>query len=626
MRAFAVAAILLFLLASCTPENEIDETLDTLDQSSTIEQAQPTATTESAPVLAQPEIFNLALNAPVTASAALEGSAPELAVDGKTSLASSGWWGAGDFPQQWIEIDLGAPANITSLKLLTSQDPAGETQHRIFGCTPSGEMERIHEFRGPSQDAQWLEFTPEIAWLGFSCLRIETLKSPSWVAWREIEIYGYLQSGEVIELAPTPAADVPTLIFYNGEIISMEEDLPIYEAIAIRNELILALGTSEEILALASPLTHAIDLEGHTMMPGIVDAHTHLLSDSGTTIQDAQQVALEHGITTLNDMSLEPHVLEEFQQFHADGLFRVRANGYLTYTNNCGEIFGDWYQDHPPSFEFGSMFRITGVKVFEDGGTCGLPAISWEYPTVGGYGDLFFSQEEMNTIVQAINANGYQIGIHAQGDVAIEVAQNALATVIIDGHNPLRHRIDHNPFHRPDLVGRYAEIGIYPVIFGSYSTCVNIERDAYAEFFGSENLGWLENWRAFLDANEGWPVAWHGDDPWVVPLSPFKELFGMVTRAEVAEDGSVCEPADWLALHAITVEEALPMMTINSAFVLHRDQEVGSLEPGKLADLLIISANPLTIDLYEIKDIFPLMTMVGGNTEHCLDWASSYCP
>jgi predicted amidohydrolase YtcJ len=626
VRTIASAAILLFFLTSCTPGDEIDETLETLALSSTSEQAQADAPIETASVLAHPEITNLALNAPVTASAALEGSAPELAVDGKTSLASSGWWGAGEFPQQWIEIDLGAPANITSLKLLTSQDPAGETQHRIFGCTPSGELERIHEFRGPSQDAQWLEFTPESAWLGYSCLRIETLKSPSWVAWREIEIMGYLQSGEVIELAPTPAADVPTLIFYNAEIISMEAGLPIYQAIAIRNELILALGTNEEILALASPLTHTIDLDGHSMMPGIVDSHTHLLSDSGTTMQDAQQLALENGFTTLNDMSLEPHVLEEFQQFHTDGLFRVRANGFLTYTDNCGTVLGDWYAAHPASFEFGSMFRITGVKVFADGGTCGLPAISWEYPTVGGFGDLFFDQDEMNAIVQSIDANGYQIGIHAQGDVAIEVAQKALATIIDNGDNPLRHRIDHNPFHRPDLVGRYAELGIYPVIFGSYSTCVNNERDAYAEFFGSENLGWLENWRAFLDANEGWPVAWHGDDPWVVPLSPFLELFGMVTRAEVAEDGSVCEPANWLAQHAITVEEALPMMTINSAFVLHRDEEVGSLEPGKLADLLIISANPLNIDPYEIKDIFPLLTMVGGISEYCLDWASTYCP
>ena len=100
----------------------------------------------------------------------------------------------------------------------------------------------------------------------------------------------------------------------------------------------------------------------------------------------------------------------------------------------------------------------------------------------------------------------------------------------------------------------------------------------------------------------------------------------MVTRAEVAEDGSLCRPADWLAAHAITVEEALPMMTINSAFVLHRDDEVGSLETGKLADIILISANPLSVDPYEIKDIFPLMTMVGGNTEFCLDWADAFCP
>jgi len=580
----------------------------------------------SAAAEVMPTQSNLALGASVQVSGELTEFPARAAIDGISASDSSNWWGAGADAPQWIQIDWDQPANIAEISLLISQSPAGETVHRLVDCSSGQNKKILHTFAGNTNDLQWLSHSPDTEWEQISCLRIESIESPSWIAWREIEIMGYFSESDATADEPEQDEQLPTLIFHNGNIISMEAGLPIYQAIAIRNELILALGTNEEILALASPLTHTIDLDGHSIMPGIVDAHTHLLSDSGTTMQDAQQLALENGFTTLNDMSLEPHVLEEFQQFHTDGLFRVRANGFLTYTDNCGTVLGDWYTAHPASFEFGSMFRITGVKVFADGGTCGLPAISWEYPTVGGFGDLFFDQDEMNAIVQSIDANGYQIGIHAQGDVAIEVAQKALATIIDNGDNPLRHRIDHNPFHRPDLVGRYAELGIYPVIFGSYSTCVNNERDAYAEFFGSENLGWLENWRAFLDANEGWPVAWHGDDPWVVPLSPFLELFGMVTRAEVAEDGSVCEPADWLAQHAITVEEALPMMTINSAFVLHRDEEVGSLEPGKLADLLIISANPLNIDPYEIKDIFPLLTMVGGISEYCLDWASTYCP
>ncbi len=255
-----------------------------------------------------------------------------------------------------------------------------------------------------------------------------------------------------------------------------------------------------------------------------------------------------------------------------------------------------------------------------------MPAISWEYPTVGGYGDLFFDQAQLNELVAQINSAGYQIAIHAQGDVAIELSQNALALVLHDGENPLRHRIDHNAFNRPDLIGRYSDLGIYPVIFGAYATCVNNERDAYAAFFGEEYMPWLENWRAFVDANPDLPIAWHGDDPWVVPLSPFLELFGLVTRAEVAEDGSVCVPSESVASGAITVEEALLMMTINSAFVLHREDEVGSLEAGKLADLLIISANPLMIDPYEIKDIVPLMTMIGGVSEYCAAGANSYCP
>ncbi len=216
--------------------------------------------------------------------------------------------------------------------------------------------------------------------------------------------------------------------------------------------------------------------------------------------------------------------------------------------------------------------------------------------------------------------------MHAQGDVAIETAQNAYEAVLNGSSNPLRHRIEHNSFHRPDLVGRYSELNIYPVIFGAYNTCAENDRAAYTTFFGAVNLGWLENWRDFLDANPNHTIAWHGDDPGVPPISPFLELFSLVSRAAVAEDGSVCLPPDWLAGHAITVEEALPMMTINSAFVLHRENEVGSLEPGKLADIILLPANPLSIDPMEIKDLYPMMTMIGGTTEYCAAEAASFCP
>lgn len=91
----------------------------------------------------------------------------------------------------------------------------------------------------------------------------------------------------------------------------------------------------------------------------------------------------------------------------------------------------------------------------------------------------------------------------------------------------------------------------------------------------------------------------------------------MVTRVEVAEDGTECQPPTFLADRTFEVETALRMMTIDAAYALHRDQEVGSLEVGKYADLIVLSADPTSVAKRDIHDIEVWMTMVGGKVEWC---------
>jgi len=74
------------------------------------------------------------------------------------------------------------------------------------------------------------------------------------------------------------------------------------------------------------------------------------------------------------------------------------------------------------------------------------------------------------------------------------------------------------------------------------------------------------------------------------------------------------------------VEEALPLMTVEAAYALLREGEIGSLKAGKLADLIILSANPLDVDHDAILDIQVLMTMVGGEVEHCEQGHEEICP
>jgi hypothetical protein len=135
------------------------------------------------PTLLPPE--NLALNKPVTASGFQLDEPPEYAVDGEPTQ-----WGAGTHPPQWIEIDLGQPYEIGQVRLVVAQWPEGETIHQIWGRGPGEELRLLHEFRGITTEGDILEFLPETPLTGIQYIRIVTTSSPSWVAWKEIEVYG----------------------------------------------------------------------------------------------------------------------------------------------------------------------------------------------------------------------------------------------------------------------------------------------------------------------------------------------------------------------------------------------------------------------------------------------------
>ena len=148
---------------------------------------------------------------------------------------------------------------------------------------------------------------------------------------------------------PIPAPDV---IFFNGQVVTMELDMPVVEALAVRGENIVAVGTNEDMLALGRPETSVIDLGGKTLLPGFVDSHNHLFNDAeglmGLTLEEAQDLALRRGITAIADMFVNDEFLEQMRIFESEGRLRIRTSLYLTHTDNCGNNWGDWYRDQPP--------------------------------------------------------------------------------------------------------------------------------------------------------------------------------------------------------------------------------------------------------------------------------------
>ena len=177
------------------------------------------------------------------------------------------------------------------------------------------------------------------------------------------------------EVTPVPTVNPQQLIlFHNGVVITMESERSLATALAVRGERVSAVGSDDEILAMTEPDAIVIDLQGATLMPGFVDPHSHIFNDArqymSMSLSEAQQLALENGITTLGDLYVTESFLREMRKFDATGGLQIRTSLYLVATDNCGRLQEDWWKDYPATNSPGEMLRIGGVKIFADGGTC----------------------------------------------------------------------------------------------------------------------------------------------------------------------------------------------------------------------------------------------------------------
>jgi len=428
--------------------------------------------------------------------------------------------------------------------------------------------------------------------------------------------------GTTTTVAPTTTAAAPDavdLIFTGGPVVTMDPAVGTVEAIAIDGDTIVAVGSADQIAQYAGADTVVVDLAGRTIIPGFVDAHTHVLFEMGG-LADGQRLALENGITTVGDAYVSPERVDAYVAAAESGELRVRANMYLVRTDACGTDQGLWYEEYPPDEAFGYRLRVAGVKIFADGGTCGPLGASEPFLQGVEVSAPFHDLETLTSYIRDAADGGYQVLVHAQGDLAVANVQDAYASVLAGGENPRHHRIDHNALVTEDIVSRYNDLGLVVVLLGSSEACAP---DAPWTDFYKENG---EEPAEIVAANPDVVFAWHGDDPWIVPVSPVGELYGLVTRGAVAEDGSICEPAPWMADEGVTVGQGLAMMTTGSAYALRQEDVVGSLTPGRFADVVVLSDNPLTVAGDELPAIDVLMTMIGGVTEFCMGGAEAWCP
>ncbi|HEX9353255.1 MAG TPA: amidohydrolase family protein, partial [Streptosporangiaceae bacterium] len=247
------------------------------------------------------------------------------------------------------------------------------------------------------------------------------------------------------------------------------------------------------------------------------------------------------------------------------------------------------------------------VKIWADGGMSSrTAAIHGTYPVPPhGSGILFFTRDELTSMVREFGTRGFQVAAHAQGDRAIETVLDAYAAALPGspgasgpGRNPRRHRIEHAGAMYPELTARAAELGIVIVSQPGFLSALG---DGFAAAFPGRagQLYAFGSWR-----RAGLTVAGSSDAP-VISASPLLGIRDAVTRRTAG--GQVLGPGERL-----TAREALALYTTEAAAAMHREHEIGSLEPGKLADFVVLAGNPLGAGPERITDIPVLATVVDG--------------
>ncbi len=521
----------------------------------------------------------------------------------------------------------------------------------------------------------------------------------------------------------------PDYVVVNARVLTSDDNMPRAEAFAVKDDRFIAVGSSSDILNLASSSAEIIDAEGMTVTPGFIDAHSHPSSggvnelvqvnaDLRSVVEIKEAIAerarntprgqwvrafkyddtkLEEGRPVnrfdLDEAAPENPVVVGHRGGHTgvynsmalamagvtaetpdpnDGRFYRDDNGVLTglVAEKARDVFRDLipsdsnreerrdgiklisqlmtaagltsvhqtggsrndmiaYQDARADdglrfrmylFPRGQLFfdlvnsgirtgfgdevfRIGAVKFGADG-SASERTMAMSTPFEGRPGDhgiLTMNQEEIHEAVENAHRNDFQIGIHANGDIAIDMVLNAYERVQSLWPRPdPRHRIEHCSLVNPNLLQRIKATGSIPTPFYTY---VHYHGNKWV-YYGEEKMRWMFAHKSFLDYDI--PVA-PASDYTPGPYEPLMGIQSMVTRKDWM--GRV-----WGPNQRISVDEALKICTMNGAYASFEENIKGSITAGKLADFVILAEDPHDVDPDQIKNIEIVRTVVGGTT------------
>lgn len=306
------------------------------------------------------------------------------------------------------------------------------------------------------------------------------------------------------------------------------------------------------------------------------------------------------GVTSACDADASPEDLQGYEDGRDSGELRMRVYSIVSATAldrfmaaGIHSGFGD------------DWVRIGGVKQYADGSISERTAwLSQPYIGIPNYSGLQLStREQLYEIGRKAHAAGWQLATHANGDLAIDRILGVYEQ--IQKENPRkdpRFRIEHCTLLNDSLIQRMRALSVIPAPFSCY---VYFHGDVM-HFYGEERTKNMFPMRSFLDAGLR-PTD--SSDYTASPSEPMMWLQSQLTRADMA--GRV-----WGANQRITLEEAIRCGTVNGAYASFEEQRKGSIQPGQLADLVVLDQDPFKTDPPALVKIQVQRTMVGGEWKY----------
>lgn len=248
--------------------------------------------------------------------------------------------------------------------------------------------------------------------------------------------------------------------------------------------------------------------------------------------------------------------------------------------------------------------RLGGLKQFIDGVVTGHTAYMLD-PYLDNpetQGAPAFPEETIKEWVRQADEAGFQIRFHTIGDGAVRLGLDAFEEAAQEnGKRDSRHALEHIEVIHPSDIARFNDLGVIPSVQPSHLALM--PKESHTLRVGKEKDLYTYLCKTLQDSVEH--IAFSTDYP-ITSLDPFKELYYAVTRMDFNGEA-------WNDQESVTLAEAIKAYTKGSAYSTFRDKELGTLEVGKFADLIVLDRNLFDVPTEEIKDAQVSLTLMDGN-------------